>query len=1090
MLVSNYHKRMKKGFIMAIMLTLSLSAWSKTPMWVRYATISPQGDAIAFTYKGSIYTVPVHGGEAVQLTSGSSYNRDLVWSPDGRQIAFANNRAGSFDVYVMPSTGGEAKRITTLSNNEYPTAWTPDGKNVVFNASIQDPAKSMAFPRASFTELYSTPCTGGAITQILATPAEKVNYDKQGKYFLYQDLKGLEDKFRKHHTSSVTRDIWKYDITAKKHTNLTNRGGEDRNPVIAPDGETVYFLSERNGGTFNVYSMALSSPQTVKAITRFKTHPVRFLSVSKQGTLCYTYDGEIYTQSSPSATPRKVAINVKDNKETMPSLETVNGGLGSSAISPNGKEIAFTHRGEVFVTSVDYSTTKKITNTAAAEKTVTWSDDRTLVYASERDGLWQLYKATIDRKEDQNFANATVIKEEHLLPSSTIERAYPQFSPDGKELAFIENRNKLMVLNMASKKVREVTDGSQWYNTAGGFSYSWSPNGKWFALNVITNRHDPYCDVAIVSAQGGKVTNVSSSGYFSEEPCWTADGNAVIFATDRYGMRSHGSWGSLSDVMLAFVNQDAYDKYQLSKEDYELRKELEKQQKADKEAADKKKNKDKKVKKEDSVKAVPEVAMELEGIEDRIVRITRHSDNIINYTGAAGDKIYYIVREKNATNIYSYSLISKENKLVGSMTDGGISVSNSKDFKTIACVGYKTMKKLDTAGDKLSSVNYHAEYYLDRAAEREYMFNHVYLQEKKRFYNLNMHGIDWDAMCKDYRKFLPHIDNNFDFADLLSELLGELNVSHTGARYYPDGPALKTANLGLFYDWNYTGKGMKVEEIIQGGPFDHKNTRLTANCVIEKINEQPISNNSDYYTVMEGLAGKKTSVSVYNPASGEHWTEVVLPTNNEIINNLLYKRWIKQCAAMVEKLSNGRLGYVHLKSMDDASYRTIYSDILGKYNDKEGIVIDTRNNGGGRLHEDIEILFSGEKYLTQVVRGREACDMPSRRWNKPSIMVQCEANYSNAHGTPWVYKYKKIGKLVGMPVPGTMTSVSWEDLQDPTMLFGIPVIGYRTKEGNYLENTQLEPDFKVANAPEDIIEGKDAQLETAVRELLKQIDNK
>ena len=259
---------------------------------------------------------------------------------------------------------------------------------------------------------------------------------------------------------------------------------------------------------------------------------------------------------------------------------------------------------------------------------------------------------------------------------------------------------------------------------------------------------------------------------------------------------------------------------------------------------------------------------------------------------------------------------------------------------------------------------------------------------------------------------------------------------------------------------------------------------------IEKINEQPISNNSDYYTVMEGVAGKKTSVSVYNPASGERWTEVVLPTNNEIISNLLYKRWIKQCAAMVEKLSNGRLGYVHLKSMDDASYRTIYSDILGKYNDKEGIVIDTRNNGGGRLHEDIEILFSGEKYLTQVVRGREACDMPSRRWNKPSIMVQCEANYSNAHGTPWVYKYKKIGKLVGMPVPGTMTSVSWEDLQVPTMLFGIPIIGYRTKEGNYLENTQLEPDFKVANAPEDIIEGKDAQLETAVRELLKQIDNK
>ena len=174
--------------------------------------------------------------------------------------------------------------------------------------------------------------------------------------------------------------------------------------------------------------------------------------------------------------------------------------------------------------------------------------------------------------------------------------------------------------------------------------------------------------------------------------------------------------------------------------------------------------------------------------------------------------------------------------------------------------------------------------------------------------------------------------------------------------------------------------------------------------------------------------------------------------------------------------------------MDDASYRTIYTDLLGKYVDKEGIVIDTRWNGGGRLHEDIEVLFSGDKYLTQVIRGVEVCDMPSRRWNKPSIMVQCEANYSNAHGTPWVYKYKKLGKLVGMPVPGTMTSVNWITLQDPSLVFGVPVIGYRTAEGNYLENTQLEPDIKVANDPADAVAGEDAQLHRAVTELLRQLE--
>jgi C-terminal processing protease CtpA/Prc len=174
--------------------------------------------------------------------------------------------------------------------------------------------------------------------------------------------------------------------------------------------------------------------------------------------------------------------------------------------------------------------------------------------------------------------------------------------------------------------------------------------------------------------------------------------------------------------------------------------------------------------------------------------------------------------------------------------------------------------------------------------------------------------------------------------------------------------------------------------------------------------------------------------------------------------------------------------------MSDDSYRNIYSEILGKYNEKEGIVIDTRWNGGGRLHEDIEVLFTGDKYLTQEVQGVVSGQMPSRRWNKPSIMVICEANYSNAHGTPWVYSNRKIGKLVGMPVPGTMSSVNWVDLQDPTLYFGIPVVGFKTAEGYYLENHQLEPDVKVANSPEDMAAGIDNQLRVAVETLLRDID--
>jgi C-terminal processing protease CtpA/Prc len=242
----------------------------------------------------------------------------------------------------------------------------------------------------------------------------------------------------------------------------------------------------------------------------------------------------------------------------------------------------------------------------------------------------------------------------------------------------------------------------------------------------------------------------------------------------------------------------------------------------------------------------------------------------------------------------------------------------------------------------------------------------------------------------------------------------------------------------------------------------------------------------DFYPLLDKKAGVRTLITFRKP-SGDLVSEVTLPISQGTFNTLLYKRWVKSNAEKVEKLSGGRLGYVHIEGMNDASFRTVYSDILGRYNHCDGIVIDTRFNGGGRLHEDIEVLFSGEKYLTQEVRGKDACDMPSRRYNKASIMIMCEANYSNAHGTPWVYKHKGIGQLVGKPVPGTMTTVSWETLQDPTLYFGIPIVGYRKADGTYLENDQLEPDIDVENTKEKVILGQDEQLEAAVKALLEQI---
>jgi len=1077
------NKKIQIAAAIALAATATASASSdNAPLWLRDARISPDGREIAFTYKGDIFTVASGGGIARRITSAAGYECNPVWSPDSRTLAFASDRHGNFDIFTVDAhRPGTWTRLTFDSANEIPEAFSPDGRSVLFSAAIQDPAESALYPTGRMTELYNVSIDGGSPALVLATPARYISWSPDGKRFLYQDVKGFEDEWRKHHTSSVTRDIWLYDPATGRHTQLTHRPGENLNPVWGADGNEFYYLSERDGDkSLNVYRATVTDADKATAVTRLPEHPVRFLSRAADGRLAFAYDGELYTIAPGARKPEKVKIELTADFPSETRKLSSTSGAREAMASPDGKSVAFIYRGDVFVTAVDYRTTKQISDTPEAERDLSWASDSALVYTSERDGRFNIYRATVARSDEgHDFAHATIIKEEALFKPDKHERTAPQMSPDGKQLAFVLDRNKLAVMDMSSRKVRLLTDGSTYRQRDGGFSFAWSPDSKWIALEIVDRRHDPYTDIAVVEVASGRLTNITNSGYFDAMPRWTADGKAISFVSERYGMRNHASWGSQMDVMLAFLTDEAYRRYKLSKEEYELLKEQEKDKDGDKKA-----KKDKK----DSDGDGKTMEIDVDGIADRLARVTPMSVDMLDHiVDADGETLYFISEAEGgeASYLWEYNMREKELEMTKRMTDSRARFDASADGKAIFIFG-ESLKKMSSGGG-LKNITYTARKTLDPAAERRYMFDNAEREERERFYRTDMHGVDWTRLSEHYRRFLPHINNNYDFAELLSEWLGELNVSHTGGRFRgtsATSAADRTARLGAIFDPGYTGKGARIAEVLPKGPLAGK---VEAGSIIEEIDGETVDTSTPLSLLLTDRAGASTLLRVRG-ADGTHADIVVKPVSAAAESAMLQERWERRRAADVDSLSHGRLGYVHISSMDDASFRKAYSDLMGKYNDREGVVIDIRWNGGGRLHEDIEVLFSGEKYFTQEVRGEATCDMPSRRWNKPSIMLMCEACYSNAHGTPWVYKHRGIGKLVGMPVAGTMTSVNWVTMQDPTLVFGIPVVGYRLPDGSFLENSQLEPDVKVANTPEGIVRGEDAQLRAAVEELLREID--
>lgn len=1079
-----------KPFLLVISFFISLVSFAQQDAgWLRHSMISPDGSQIVFTYKGDLYKVSSNGGNAQQLTFHEAHDYMAVWSKDGKNIAFASNRYGNFDVFVMSAAGGDAQRLTFHSNDEEPFTFSVDGSQIYFGGLRHDTAQHRQFPTGSQPEVYTVPVTGGRVNQLFTIPAEALAVNSAGSTILYHDKKGGENEWRKHHTSSITRDLWSYDVATDTHTILTNFNGEDRQPVYGSNDQTVFYLSEQSGN-FNVHKLDLNNPTTSKQLTDFKTHPVRFLSYGN-GILSFSYDGKLYTMKE-GAQPVKLVVNITTQQiNNTDKYISINGGVQEMSISPNGKEIAFIARGEVFVTSVEESFTKRITNTPAAEEFLSWGPEgKSIIYSSERDGKWSVFKTEKSRSEEPFFFASTLLKETSIIENDK-DNYLAQYSPDGKKIAFIEDRRSLKIKDVKSgEEITLLTPDDLFHMRDGDQYFKWSPDSKWLLVDWSLSLNNS--DVLLMAADGSKRVNLNESGYYDGSPKWVNQGKQMLWFSNKDGLKSYATSGATeNDVYSMFFTQDAWDEFNLSKEEYALLKEIKNLSENDEDDDDKEdKKKDKKDKKKKNKDEVEDLKFDWDDMKERTKRFTIHSSSLQDAVlSKDASKLYYLTRFEDKLDLWETDLRTKETKMTIELGASSGSLEWDADRENLFLLSSGRISKIDPEKEKKENVEIDGEMEYDQTLERQAMFDHVWLRTNKIFYHSNFHGIDWNLMKKEYQKHLPYIGNSNEFAELLSEMLGELNVSHAGASAARVQMQNKdeTASLGVFIDYNHLENGIKITEILDGGPLDKAAFEVKAGMIIQKIDGEQVTTIKDIAAYLNRKEDKFTLLEIYDPKTEKSLTITVKPVSLGEERALLYKRWVKINEKEVDEKSDGKLGYVHIPGMGDGPYRDIYEKMMGKYFNRKGVIVDTRFNGGGDLVADLAAFFTGTPFITYETEQRVVGGEPTSRWTKPTLAMINEAQYSDGHCFACGYTDLKIGKTVGMPTPGTCSFAGWEGLPDGSR-WGVVPVSAKDIKGNWMENNQTEPMIKVKNMPGKIDQGIDQQLERAIIELLKEVE--
>jgi tricorn protease len=1014
----------------------------------RNLALSPDGSRLAFSYHGDIWVAPAAGGRAVPITSHVELDDNPVWSPDGKWIAYVSTRNGNNDIYLAPTEGGQSKRLTYHTGNDVPSDWSPDGKTILLRTTRDDSHNGI------YTIDVKTGRTKQLFLDMISIGSPRFTSDGKGVVYTRFGFPWVRPRYE----GSAAAQLWRYDLTTGQRFKVrannfqhlwANPAGNkiytvtvtEKTPSSSYAGKPVAKMVDNVKRTPNVYAVELDGD--AKRVTEYVGGPVRFLTTTRDGSkLAYEQDGDVYVMAA-GGEPKKVSIiATTDDKTSQEERLVLTGDVSSATFSPKSDRVIFEVRRELWSVPVKKED-KKSPNKDDAEQLTTWEgtdtlpiytpDGKAIFFVSDRGGAQRLFRMDLETKAVTPITNF----------DADVEGL--RITPDKTKLSFwIAGANG----GLYSVPVSGGTPTLVFARAGSPQFYNWSPDGRFVAYTDTLLRSGYYywdagSNIFIYDTVAKKANNVTKLNAQHILPTFTPDGKYLLFRSNRNG-------DGLYSISL---NPD-------EARETELRLKYEKP------------------------KEPVKVTIDFSDIENRVRRLNTTIPESEIFVDAEKGDIYY----RNTGDIFRTQYDGEEGRKI--TNGGGFSAIewNDEGNKLVGIRnGTPVLVDIRRPDNSVEAVTFRADWTRDVKKEREAAYNEFWRAYNRGFYDANFHARDWTMLRERYRKYLPSIAHRNEMATVLNMLIGELESSHSEVGAAPGGPNSQTsAHLGFSFDYSYAGPGIKILDVPKRTPGSYAKTRLEPGEIVTKINGKAVSINEELYAnVLNEQVGRDITLTVQGK-DGKTRDVTYRALSGGAFNSIVFNNRLQARREYVERVSGGKLTYVHIAGMGGSELDRFNQQVWAYAEDKKGLIIDVRNNGGGNTSDRIIDVLERQPNLQYQVRDEVVQIGPGQTLAMPMVVMHAETSFSNAEMFPAAMKARKLATLVGRPTPGYVIYTYGGRLVDGTPI-RMPSTGVYRLDGSPMENMGQQPDVNVDISPEDYFAGRDPQLDKAIEILMKQI---